>query len=403
MSRYLFVIPHYYTHVPDSDLGSQSEPRQERAKVVARTITAIHETFGRSMSVFPGYRSPDTPGHVVDVVLVTTRADHLVADIGESARLVRHLVVDDAPMTLGFAAHRVLADALGTYDRYAFLEDDLVVHDPLLFAKQDWFMSTFGSAAYLGPTRYEASGGLKVHPDGPLPEVATADLRQPPGPDRLEGDWFGLHLDFERPSNPHSACFFVDDAGLERLCAHPRFGVPHASIERTLETAATGLIAETFCVYKASPSCSDFLEVEHQGSRYLGDWATPEPVHVVEALRVAAEVRADEAEARAAAAEARAAAVEARVASSEARVASSEARAAAAEARVASSEARATAADARADVAGAAAAALATSTEAAEARAVSAEHGLDEIRASRSWRVTAPVRRIGGLFRHRRS
>ena len=364
MNRYLFVIPHYYTHVPDSDLGSQSEPRDERAKIVARTITAIHETFGRSMSVFPGYRSPDAPGHVIDVVLVTTRTDHLVAEIGESAQLVHHLVVDEAPMDLGFAAHRVLADAVGTYDRYGYLEDDLVVHDPLFFAKQEWFTATFGAASYLAPTRYEASGGLKVHPDGPLPDSATANLRQPPGPDRLEGDWFGLHLGFERPSNPHSGCFFVEDTGLERLCAHPRFGVSHASIERTLETAASGPIAETFCVYKASPLCSDFLEVEHQGSRYLGQWGTPEPVHVVEALRVAAEVRADEAEARAAASEVRAAA----------------------------SEARANAADASA-------AALADTTAAAEARALTAEHLLVETRASRSWQLTAPLRRLADLAR----
>jgi len=357
LNRYLFVIPHYYTHVPDSDLGSQSEPRDERAKIVARTITAIHETFGRSMSVFPGYRSPDAPGHVIDVVLVTTRTDHLVAEIGESAQLVHHLVVDEAPMDLGFAAHRVLADAVGTYDRYGYLEDDLVVHDPLFFAKQEWFTATFGAASYLAPTRYEASGGLKVHPDGPLPDSATANLRQPPGPDRLEGDWFGLHLGFERPSNPHSGCFFVEDTGLERLCAHPRFGVSHASIERTLETAASGPIAETFCVYKASPLCSDFLEVEHQGSRYLGQWGTPEPVHVVEALRVAAEVRADEAEARAAA-----------------------------------SEARANAADASA-------AALADTTAAAEARALTAEHLLVETRASRSWQLTAPLRRLADLAR----
>jgi hypothetical protein len=327
VNRYLFVIPHYYTHVPASDLGSECEPREARAKVVARTITAIHETFGRSLSVRPEHRSPATSGHVVDVVVVTTGTDHLLADIGESAQLIHHVVVDEAPMTLGFAAHRILAEALGTYDRYGYIEDDLVVHDPLLFVKQDWFTSTFGSASLLAPTRYESSGGLKVYPDGPLPDAATADLRQPLGRDRLEGDWFGLHLAFERPSNPHSGCFFVENAGLERLCGHPRFGVPHASFVRTLETAATGPITETFCVYKTAPSCSDFLEVEHQGSRYLGQWGTPDPVHVLEAVRVAAEVRAD----------------------------------------------------------------------AAEARAISAERQLDEVRASRSWRLTAPLRRLSGL------
>jgi len=76
--------------------------------------------------------------------------------------------------------------------------------------------------------------------------------------------------------------------------------------------------------------------VEHQGSRYLGQWGTPEPVHVVEALRVAAEVRADEAEARAAA---------------------------------------------------------------AQQRAIAAEDQLGDMRSSRSWRFTSPGRRLGGLVR----
>jgi len=251
----------------------------------------------------PGHRMADTPGNVVDVVVVTTPTDHLLADIGESAKLVQHVIVDDAPMNLGFAAHRILADRVGCYDRYGYLEDDLILRDPLLFAKQDWFTSTFGATALLTPTRYESSGGLKVHPDGPLPQSAMKDLRQPLGPDRLEGEWFGLHLSFERPSNPHSGRFFVDNAGLERLSAHPRFGVPHASLVSTLETAASGPTTETFCLYKGSPACSDFLEVQHQGSRYLGEWGTPDGVHVAEAARVAAEVRAEEAEARAARAE----------------------------------------------------------------------------------------------------
>jgi hypothetical protein len=276
------------------------------------------------------------PGNVVEVIVVTTATDHLIADIGDSARLVQHVVADVEPRNLGFTAHRIMSDGVGQYDHYGYLEDDLILHDPLLFAKQDWFASNFGSVALLAPTRYEASGGLKVHPDGPLPDSATADLEQPVGHDQLEGDWFGLHLSFHRPSNPHSACFFVDNAGLERLSTHPRFGVPNTSFVGPLETAATGPIAETFCVYKSSSPCSNFLEVEHQGSRYLEEWGTPHPIHIVEATRVAAEVRADEAEARA---------------------------------------------------------------DESEVRARNAKHELDEIIESKSWRITAPLRRIGGLVR----
>ncbi len=231
------------------------------------------------------------------MVVVTTGTNHLMAEIAECALLAKHVEVDVPPTELGFAAHRILADGRDAYDGFGYMEDDILLHDPLFFAKQRWFTMTYGSDSLLMPNRFEASGGLKVYPDGALPPEFTARLLQPTGPARLVGKWFGLDLAFERPSNPHAGCFFVDREQMGELVAHPGFGVPHTSFVRSLETAASGPIAETFRVYKAAPPTADFLEVEHQGSHYLGLWGVSDPLHVVEATRNAAEARAEVAEA----------------------------------------------------------------------------------------------------------
>jgi hypothetical protein len=303
MHRLLFVIPHFHRNATESDLGSETESAEHRSKVLARTITGLHEAFGPALNVFPGHRSILSEGHSIDIAVVTTGTSHLMAQIGDLAQLVKHVETDVAPKDLGFAAHRVLAEGVGRYDGYGYVEDDLLVHDPLLFVKQRWFVATFGSESVLAPNRYEASGGAKIYPDGPLGPEVTAGLAQPPGPDLLRGCWFGLDLTFERPSNPHAGSFFVDAGQLARLAAHPRFGVPNEAFVRTLESAATAALAETFRIYKAARPAGDFLEIEHQGSHYLGMWGIPEDAHVSEAARLAAEARAEDAEARAARAE----------------------------------------------------------------------------------------------------
>lgn len=278
---------------------------------LARTIVSLHETFNPVLSVRPEHRSVVAERSVVDVVVVTTGGHHLMDQIGDVTLLATHVEVDVEPPVLGFAVNRILATAAGDYDGYGFIEDDIAVHDPLFFEKQRWFTRTFGSDALLMPNRFEASGGLKIHPDGPLPPESTASLMQPDGPECLKGNWFGLDLAFEHPSNPHSGCFFVDREQMARLAAHPRFGVPHASFIRTIETAPSGPLAETFRIFKPAPPTGDFLEVEHQGSHYLGLWGAPEPLHVSEAARNAAEARARLAEAKAAAAEVEVAALKA--------------------------------------------------------------------------------------------
>jgi hypothetical protein len=343
VSRCLFVIPHYYRYAGESDLGSQRDPIETRAQVFARTITTLHETFGHVQGISPHLRAPDTSGAVVDVIVVSRADHHLVGEIRALSHLFEHRIVDDEPMHLGFAVNRVLADAAGAYDHYAFVEDDLVIHDPLFFDKQDWFTRQFGSGSLLHPRRYESNGGLKVHPDGPLPGLDFTELHPPPGPEKLESDWLGFPIAFERPTNPHAGCYFVNAEQLERLAAHPRFGTPHESFFRAIETAPTGPLMDTFCVYKAAFPTGAFLEVEHQGNWYLDLWGLPDSLHVAEGARVAEWRRAEDAEARAATWSAR--------------------------------------------------------TAAAEWRAQQAERQLVEMRSSRSWRATSPIRRMTALIR----
>ncbi len=47
---------------------------------------------------------------------MTTGNDDLMAEPGDAARLATHVEIRVAPMGLGFATHRVLADAADAHD-----------------------------------------------------------------------------------------------------------------------------------------------------------------------------------------------------------------------------------------------------------------------------------------------
>jgi hypothetical protein len=302
MNRLLFVIPHYCRHDPSSALGAEREPLDVRAAAIARTVTRLYETFGPSAMVHPEVNAPAARRNVVDVVVVTTGHNHALSAVGPVASLVHHEETNVAPLDLPFAAHRVLAREVRQYDGFGYLEDDIVVHDPFVFDKQRWIGSVIDGDSLLMPSRYEASGVAKVYPDADNPAVALGleELTLPPGPQTVTTQWMGIELTFVRPSNPNAACFFVDAGQIERLARHRLFGVPNAAWVGPIETAAIVAVTETFRVYKTASPNTDFLEVEHQGSHYLSTWGIPPEAHILEAARRAAEIRAQTAEAEAA-------------------------------------------------------------------------------------------------------
>src|SRR5262249_11152072 len=134
-------------------------------------------------------------------VVCTTRGRHLLADLRLQAGRYEHRPTAAEPRLLGFECHAALRERLGGYDYYAYLEDDLVLHDPWFFRKLAWFTRHVGDASLLQPHRYEvARGGLvrKAYIDGAVEERVTApfqDVREGP---RVVGEALDVPVEFER-------------------------------------------------------------------------------------------------------------------------------------------------------------------------------------------------------------
>jgi len=182
-------------------------------------------------------------------------------------------------MFLGYSCHEVLADNLGRYDYYCFLEDDIVVSDPLFFWKQAWFTRMVGDRAVLQPHRFETSDQLprhKLYIDGPIrdPTIAPKFQDKHVRP-RMQGRVLGVEIAFERVDNPHSGCFFLTEAQMRRWADQPYFLDRSAEFWGPLESAATLGVMRTFETYKPALENAGFLEVHHLDTRYLGRAVRP--------------------------------------------------------------------------------------------------------------------------------
>jgi hypothetical protein len=219
----------------------------------------------------------------IDVVLVTSGDDHLVSEIDDLAPLFRHERSAVPAPELPVACQRVLADGVGSYDYYCYVEDDMVVADPLLFVKLRWFCDEFGDDALLMPSRFERNGGLKVYPDGPLSVDETERFQDLSDRPELRASALGVDVVFRRPSNPNAGVYFLSAIQLERWASQPYFAVPSDDFVASIESGANLGIMRTFRVYKPAEPTADFLEVEHGTHRYLDQWAIPGPLHTVSA------------------------------------------------------------------------------------------------------------------------
>lgn len=279
--KVLFAIPHYFRPTgaaPDGRAhGSVGRDPRPRVEALAACLTAVREVAAprscvlshadRLAHVLPGEQV------VADVVVCTTNGDHLLASLPPAiAGWAHHPTAADPPL-LGYECHAVLRDRLGGYDYYCYLEDDIVLTDPWLFRKLGWFGREFGDARLLQPNRFEAGPHPlvdKMYVDGDLPAGFAAGFRPLPDPPELAAEVLGRPVVFRAPTNPHSGCFFLAAAQMERWARRPDFLDRSAAFVGALESAATLGVLRAFEVFKPGVENPDFLEVRHHGTAYLG-------------------------------------------------------------------------------------------------------------------------------------
>lgn len=277
--RLLFTIPHFYRPRPPSPgaepvHGSEAALGDVRARALLDCLTALHQTFGTRQAHLADPRSPCNRliASEITVVLCTTRGHHLAHRL--PAHLFRHHETDAEPRLLGYECHAVLAGNLGSFDYYCFLEDDLLLIDPLFFWKQRWFNSAVGDRAVLQPHRFEVSVDPPLHKlylDGPIRDATIAPRFQDKSVRPvIHARNLGVEIAFERVDNPHSGCFFLTAAQMAQWARAPYFLDRAADFWGPLESAATLGVMRSFEVYKPAPANAGFLEIRHLDNRYLG-------------------------------------------------------------------------------------------------------------------------------------
>jgi hypothetical protein len=275
--RILFTIAHFFNPQGSGKHGSQRKDPRPRASALSANITALHQLFGKSQGVIDIAQRLAMPANQsvsdeIKVVVCTTGDCHILSQVPLPSHLYTHYPTSAEPMLLGFECQAVLRDALGQYDYYCFLEDDLILHDPWFFVKLGWFNRQVGAFSLLQPNRYETSSGKvhKVYIDGDLRPRVTAPFQNVQDKPELMGKIMEMPVCFRRALNPHSGCYFLNADQMEHWANQPHFLDRDTSFIGPLESAATLGVMKTFKIYKPAPAQASFLEIQHFGTGFLG-------------------------------------------------------------------------------------------------------------------------------------
>jgi hypothetical protein len=277
--RILITMPHFFRGAAEAatNRSTQIGAREERLRALVAAISSLHQALGGSTyGLDHGKRTawPMTPPrpYALDIVVVTAGDAHLVAELAPLQRMFRHHATDADPLMLGFECHKLMREAIGRYDYYGYVEDDIVLADPLFLRKRALFDRQFGPQALLQPNRYEASPlppVTKLYVDYRLDPKVTARYQDIAEAPRLELTFLDEVIGFERSSYPSAGCFFLSDAQLQVLVESPHFLDGDVSYLSPLDSAVTLSVMKTFRVYKPVLEQAWFLEVLHASPRWI--------------------------------------------------------------------------------------------------------------------------------------
>lgn len=277
--KVLFAVAHFYEPKPNAFYGSEAADPSRRILAVTTCISSLYHTLDARQGLLDGQARVAHPANdvqpvEVSVVVCTRGASHFVPKLGGIAHLFTQRPSAREPKYLGLECRAALRDGIGKFDWFCYLEDDLMLTDPLFFQKLGWFRGIGGWDAVLQPNRYEVAVGQPLHKtyiDGNMAD-ATQSPRFQNIADRpvVEGEAFGQRYAFKRVNNPHSGAFFVDARQMELFARQPDFLAEESGFAGPIESCATLGVMRHFRVYKPARANAGFLELRHLNNRYLG-------------------------------------------------------------------------------------------------------------------------------------
>jgi len=273
-------MPHFFDREGSdkTNRSRQASALDERLRSLIAAIGGPHQamgtaTYGLDHENAQALRMRSSQPHTIDLVVCTTGDKHLIPEIQAVSTLFHHYPTNAEPIMLGFECHKLLRDARGRYDYYAFVEDDVVLTDPLFFRKLRVFDQHFGLHALLQPNRYEVlpTGPVnKLYVDYKMRAGVTAQYQNIADTPRLDMPFLDEAIGFERSTYPSAGCFFLNAEQLEYWAGSPNFLDGDVSYLSPLDSAVTLSVMKTFRIYKPRLEQAWFLEVLHASPRWIG-------------------------------------------------------------------------------------------------------------------------------------
>ncbi len=281
--RVQVCIPHYFReHANPGDnpngYGSlRSGARLQRSIALSRCITGLLN-LQRAAETCQLNISKKRIDHLtngaapleIKITICTNGENRLedVLDLYQNRIEVVTLAMDN-PRELPLACRDHLIHNHSEADLFSYMEDDIVIHDPLFFDKLIWFHEKTNHNFCLMPHRYERIdiGSMEtLMVDGPLSADFIGQFTQPQT-NVAHGQFRGKEtVSFDIADNPHSGTFFLSQTQATLLRGSE---LPREGFVGPLETAATLTVLHRFPVMKPSRECWQFLRVEHGHASFL--------------------------------------------------------------------------------------------------------------------------------------
>jgi hypothetical protein len=287
--RVLVAICHVYNPRGDPQYASSRPDPGPRIEAVTACLRGLSQNLSATslysdMAARTVAAYPLTAPVELDIGMCTTGTLHLMDELPLEGLTVRHHNTSAEPLLTGFECQAVLRDALGSYDWYGYLEDDVVVEDPLFLDKLAWFQEQAGAAAVLQPNRFELSETgrpTKLYIDGPITHDQVSHYQELRDQPELTFWAMARQIRFVRPLNPFAASYFLTAEQMDSWARQPYFLDRDTSFVGPLESMSALGVMKTFRIYKPAPENATFLEVHHHDDHWSklarDTFAWPEP------------------------------------------------------------------------------------------------------------------------------